>query len=139
MNESLKALEDLTFIKEQLPFYDCEGYERGIDESDFKTIEKALKKYKDIEDIEERYGIGMLTIFKVMTDGCYHCVNGEIKHFIPSGSDFACPNFDNESIDLMYASPYEDSCHIEKSLFFEDLGKKWALTKEELKNDPKRN
>lgn len=84
------------------------------------------------ENIEERYGIEILTIFKVLVDGCYYLYRGEVKHFVPSGSDFACPNLDNESMDLMYASTYEDLCHITVTLPFSEFGKTWALTKEEL-------
>lgn len=92
----------------------------------------CVGKLGPLEDIEERYGIEILTLFKALVDGCYYLYNGKIEHFVPSENDFACPNLDNGSLDLMYASPYGGSCRVEVTLFFSRFGKTWALTKEDL-------
>lgn len=94
---------------------------------------RALDKLGKIEDKEDQYGIEVLTMFDVLINGCYYIRNGKLEHFVPSGNEFACPNLDNESLDLMYASPYEDSCHVEATLFFSEFGKTWALKEKELK------
>lgn len=97
-----------------------------------KAVHKIIRKLGQLEDIEERYGIEIMTLFKAMVDGCYFLRNGKIEHFVPDENDFACPNLDNESLDLMYASPYEASCRVEVTLIFSEFGKTWALTREEL-------
>ena len=50
MNKVLKALEDLAYMKEQLPFYDSMGFDSNIDESDFEAIETALKALEIIRE-----------------------------------------------------------------------------------------
>lgn len=98
----------------------------------FEYHEPKADKLSQLEDIEERHSIEILTVYKTMVDGCYYFYNGKIEHFIPDGSNFACPNLDNGSVDLMYASPYENSCRIVASFPFEDYGVTWALTRKEL-------
>ena len=100
--------------------------------SGFEYHEPKADKLSQLEDIEERHGIEILTVYKTMVNGCYYFYNGKIEHFIPDGSNFVCPNLDNGSVDLMYASPYGDSCRVVASLPFEDCGGTWALTKEGL-------
>jgi hypothetical protein len=98
----------------------------------FKYHEPKADKLSQLEDIEERHGIEILTVYKAMVNGFYYLSNGRIEHFRPDGSNFVCPNLDNGSVDLMYASPYEDSCRVVESLPFENYGVTWALTREEL-------
>jgi hypothetical protein len=98
----------------------------------FKYHEPKADKLSQLEDIEEKHGIEILTVYEAMVNGFYYLSNGKIEHFRPDGSNFVCPNLDNESMDLMYASPYEDTCHVEKSLPFEGYRKTWALTRKEL-------
>lgn len=96
---------------------------------------KMFEKLKELEDIEERYGIEILTVYKAMVDGCYYLYNGKIEHFIPDERNFICPDFDNRSMDLMYASTYENACHVGACLSFNSYGMRWALTREELEGD----
>lgn len=103
----------------------------------FKYHEPKADKLSQLEDIEERHGIEILTVYKAMVGGCYYFYNGKIEHFIPDGSNFACPNLDNGSVDLMYASPHGNSCRVVASLPFEEYRVIWALTREELEKPRK--
>lgn len=126
-------------------FYTNEANCRNVHSLDGKKLEgefyenqtlaidgNAIEKLGKLEDIEERYGIEILTVYKAMVNGCYYRYNGKIEHFIPDERNFICLNLDNRSMDLMYASSYENACHVGKCLFFESYGGQWALTKEEL-------
>ena len=84
---------------------------------DWQTNE-ICKRQCDIEDIEEELGINLITLFKALKNGVYYFENSKIKKWaIDNSNEFICPNFENEQIDLMYASPYECSCYVEKPLY----------------------
>ena len=118
---------------------DC-PYQSIYDFKDYEEIEGnvdceltlAIDKLGQLEDIEERYGIGILTIFKALTDGCYYYYNGKIEHFSPSDRQFISLNLENRSLDLMYVKCYGGGCYVGKSLLLGRYGISWALTKEEL-------
>lgn len=105
---------------------------------DFNYGEPKADKLRLLEDIEERHGIEILTVYKAMTGGCCYFYNGRIEHFVPDGSNFICPNLDTETVDFMYASHYEDSCRVVASFPFEEYGVTWALTQKELEKTQKR-
>ena len=94
---------------------------------------KIRNKLFELENIEEKYGIEILTVYKAMVDGCYYLdYRGEIVHFIPSERNSIYLDIGNESVNLMYADSYEVSGLLNTTLFFKKYGKTWALTKEEL-------
>lgn len=105
--------------------------------SGFEYHEPKADKLSQLEDIEERHGIEILTVYKAMVNGFYYLSNGRIEHFIPDGSNFVCPNLDNGSVDFMYANPYKGSCRVVASFPFEEYGITWALARKELEKPRK--
>lgn len=106
--------------------------------SGFEYHEPKADKLSQLEDIEERYGIEILTVYKAMVNGFYYLSNGKIGHFIPDRSNFVWPNLNNGSVDLMWASPYEDACRVIASFPFGEYGATWALTRQELEKTQRR-
>ena len=78
-----------------------------------------ITKLGQLEDIEEELGIDLLTLFKVLKNGCYVKPWKEIKYSyeIRTGSD-------NIHLFLLDENDNDYS--------FKDYGKTWALTREEL-------
>ena len=72
MSKVSEALENLAYIKEQLPFYDSMGFELIIDESDFETIEKALKALKIIR----KKRVNFYRLFDCFREGGLEKYNG---------------------------------------------------------------
>lgn len=100
--------------------------------SGFEYHEPKADKLSQLEDIEERHGIEILTVYKAMVNGFYYLSDGKIAHFIPDRSNFVWPNLNNGSVDLMWASPYEDAYRVIASFPFGEYGVTWALAREEL-------
>lgn len=87
----------------------------------FKSILETIKQYKDIE---KELGIDLITLIKALANGIYDKANNR-----------------DVRVDLIYhyhlqkrvlwyeseTDPYYNGCYL-----FEDYGKTWALTKEEL-------
>lgn len=134
MSNILKALDNLmTVYFDDVQVKAEHGITADTAKEKYEIVLGGLRKLGKLETIEKRYGIEILTMFKAMVDGCYYLHNGKIEHFKPDGSNFICLNLDNESMDLMYANPYDDLCCVETNLLFSEYGKSWAITKEELK------
>ena len=98
-----------------------------------KQIMTELLEYKCIE---EELGIDLITLFKALKNGVYYDVGSKtIEYYRIDGSQYIDIDIQDQFLNLMYASPYEDSCHCEMSLKLNAYGKTWALTKEELENE----
>ena len=96
-------------------------------------------KLADLEDIEEELGIDLLTLFAALNKGFYIKYNDKIVHISPDKhitinfwyntiNVFIPPKF---FIDCKKGTDYS-SKEIDEEYWFEDYGKTWALTKEEL-------
>lgn len=80
----------------------------------------AINKLGKLEDIEEELGIDLITLFKALKNGVYvRYTNDEIEHRIVAG-------IEEENITLCIKESKE--CY----MYFDEYGKTWALTKEEL-------
>ena len=96
-----------------------------------KTIfNKIYRKLSQIEDIEEKIEIDLITLFEVYNKLCeqkflYIKIDNEIKCVY---YDYYVIDFKNKEIIGM---EYEPMSYYE----FQDHGRTWALTKEELEND----
>jgi len=100
---------------------------------DYSLIEEVVDKLGDLEDIEEEMGCPIEVLFKAMKQGLfYKGYSGDIKEFMPDGSQFIAPDLPNEGLLLLHVSAYEDCIIIEKGLALNGYGTEWALTKEEL-------
>lgn len=96
----------------------------------YVTIEDKLRR---LEDIEEDIGCPIETLFKAMKQGLFYKeYSGDIKEFMPDGSQFIAPDLPNEGLLLLHVSAYEDCIIIEKGFALNGYGTEWALTKEEL-------
>lgn len=81
----------------------------------------CVDKLGQLEDIEEELGIGLTIIFKALKNGVYvRYTNDEIEHRIVAG-------IEEENITLCIKENKE--CY----MYFDEYGKTWALTKEDLK------
>ena len=100
---------------------------------------KPINKLGQLEDIEEKLGIDLITLFKALNNGVY--VRLEEKNdidFIEQVSmdnimEYPCFYYCNENtINLggLIRPSYTD-------LYFKDYGKTWALTREELERGNK--
>ena len=91
---------------------------RAIKEETFES--DAINKLGQLEDIEEELGIDLITLFKVFSGKDIFIKESYTGEIINRGSFY--PNIRYKEIHDGY------SWHLK----FEDYGKTWALTKEEL-------
>ena len=102
-----------------------EDYPYRYKDNLFRTGLDVINKLGQLEDIEEELGIDLATLFKALKNGIYDKKENR-----------------NVRVDLVYHShlkklvlwyedyergPYYNGCYL-----FEEYGKDWALTKEEL-------
>jgi len=93
--------------------------------SGFEDLMEMLAKLNHLEDIEDKIGIDLITLFKATFNGIYYITNGNIINTKDMGFSVAfCKDY------LLIIDT-----EIEHSYRIEDYGKTWALTKEELEND----
>lgn len=84
-------------------------------------VKKELKEHEQYKAMEEELGIDLLTLFKALKNGIWvKTKNGISQHFTVSIRKWLQTN--------TYCLYYRPYTHI----WFEDYGKTWALTKEEL-------
>lgn len=76
------------------------------------SVEKAIVKLGQLEDLEDELGIDLLTLMKALKDGIYGKVGDSIEHILSPHLCMKC-----------------EEIYIFK---VKDYGKTWALTKEEL-------
>lgn len=86
-------------------------------------IRTALEKLSKIEDIEEEIGIDLTILFKAIMNGFWY--KNQYGYHQVDEYEYA---IDLESSSLIKL--YEENG---RTFYFEDYGKIWALTKEELK------
>lgn len=110
-------MERLTFKVEQTPIYDCD-YKANVE------LKSLLDKLGQLEDIEEKLGIDLITLFKALKDGIYVKINKEID-FIRYVSIFK-----KRKWHLYSSSTFWGKYDIG---LIKNYGKTWALTREELK------
>ena len=101
------------------------------DRNAYKTLfDKIYRKLGKLEDIEEQIEMDLITLFELYNKICeqkfiYVKIGNEIRC---EYSDYFIIDFKNKEIVGM---EYEPMNYYE----FQDHGKTWALTKEELEND----
>lgn len=110
--------------KYDLAYGQANTWKRKLKNDRYELIENAIDKLGQLEDIEEKIGIDLVTLFKAF-NGLYYRKDNEIKF--------------SWHIALVDWTIYilEESVEIEKGvgLGLTEYGKTWALTKEELLND----
>jgi len=90
------------------------------------SIESVVSKLGKLEDVEEKLGIGLITLFKALKDGFY--VRGE-DHKNTSKVSLVYNFYDDKEWALLtFHYGYEADIW----LYLKDYGKTWALTREEL-------
>ena len=89
-----------------------------------KDKDEAYKKLCQLEDIEEEFGIDLITLFKAVMNGFWY--KNQYGYHQVDDYEYV---IDLESSRLIQL--YEDS----EVFYFEDYGKEWALTESELKNE----
>lgn len=99
----------------------------------------CVDKLGRLEDIEDELDIDIVTLFKALKDGFYIKYNGEIVHIFPD--KHITINFWYKIINVFIPPKFFIDCKkgtnylsetIDEEYWFEDYGKTWALTKEEL-------
>ena len=85
-----------------------------------KYVGKAIDKLGQLEDIEEELGVDLVKLLSAKEIYFYQ-YNEPIKDF--------CIDFNKKTISDYYESD------INSTYSFDEYGKYWAFTKEELKND----
>lgn len=88
--------------------------------------QECVYKLGQLEDIEQYYGVDLVSLFKALKDGVYVKVEDSIW-YVPA-----------EYVSINKGMLFCDY-NIPTYVLLKDKGKTWAFTKEELKNDPKRN
>lgn len=95
-------------------------------------IHNAIDKLGQLEDIEERLGIKLLTLIKAVDNRIYSKEYNEMRKVDLTRLELI-PGFPITE----YEYPSEDLClyddDLEECYFFKDYGKTWALTKKEIK------
>lgn len=91
---------------------------------------RAVKELIEYKEIEKEFGVDLVTLSRMMTDGCYYLRFKEIFHFKPDAYHFVSMNFENKSVDLIYTDEY--AVYMQVNLMINGYGTEWALTEEEL-------
>ena len=110
--------------------YDLIGnYNSNIEEftNNHKLRNSVLNKLGQLEDIEEELGIDLITLFKALKQGFYVKTKD-----INEGLISLVKAKDIRSIDIVMRNIGFVST---KVVLFEDYGKTWALTREELEEE----
>lgn len=82
-----------------------------------------------LEDIEEKLGISLITLFKAIKEGIF--ILDSKYNMIRDCTDIYLPiDWDNKGF---YIECTGDCININQFYYFKDYGKTWAFTKEELK------
>lgn len=100
-------------------------YERETNENYYDLVNKLGQ----LEDLEEELGIDLITLFKALKNGFYYYDNGIVhtsnnESYISLQAQSCLPN--QMCIEVDYGD-YSTMC-----FYFEDYGKTWSLTREEL-------
>lgn len=97
------------------------AFAKNFDDLDF--LQEVANKLGEHEDIEEKLGIDLITLFKALTDGIW------FKY------DSSKPIIFVEPYDVYPTKGSYLRIFNSEILEFKDYGKAWALTREELENE----
>ena len=84
------------------------------------------QKLAQLEDIEEELGLDLIILFKALKSGVYYYIGQQLTRDYVSLISKYLTNY-NDKLGYDFITMFE-----KKLLLFEDYGKTWALTKEEL-------
>ena len=91
-----------------------------------KQLREQELKLGQLEDIEEELGIDLTIYFGALKNGVYYYSNSQLtKDFVYPISNFLTDY--NDKLSYSFMTKFEH-----RLLSFDDYGKTWALTKEEL-------
>ena len=98
---------------------------------DYSLSKNVCNKLGKLEDIEKELGIELVILFNALRNGVYYRMySGQIT------KDYVFLISNNMGIGQVSKLDYSFMTCFEKStLLFDDYGKSWALTEEELKNE----
>lgn len=108
---------------------ECLCRELSFDELNEMT--DVFNKLGQLEDIEEELGIELITFFKALKYGVYYFTNGKqlIKDYVYLMDNYMGGG-PREKLSYSFFTAFA-----KQILLFNDYGKTWALTREELEND----
>lgn len=92
-----------------------------------EKVQVAIEKLAKLEDLEDELGIDLITLYKVLKGGFYVKTKDINEGFIS-----LVKAKDIREINIIIESITFNAFDI---VFFEDYGKTWALTKEELEEE----
>ena len=138
-SKKLTALEALDLLKKLK--------QNNIDDQEVEDIllgivEEELKEHRLLKNIEEELGIDLVTLFKALKDGFYIKYNDKIVHIFPD--KHITINFWYKTINVFIPPKFFIDCKkgadylsetIDEEYWFNDYGKTWSLTREELEDD----
>ena len=107
-----------------------EKYEYGYLGSCLQCCE-CSDKLGQLEDIEEELGIDLITLFKAVKYGVYYFTNGTqlTRDYVYLTDNYTSVGI-REKLSYSFLTAFG-----RQILLFNEYGKTWALTKEELEND----
>ena len=91
----------------------------------FNSCVKIINKLGQLEDIEEKFGIDLITLFKALMNGIY--VIEDNDNYVVEDS---INSIEHWEIGWGFTTNMEDL-----ELLFSDYGKTWALTAEEIEEE----
>lgn len=114
---------------------DCDNETR--EERMIETHNAIVNKLGAVEDIEQELGINLVTLFKALKNGFY----AKEIHCFKNGERETIEYFNSPEIRLFDEWYIYYSCDNYHTIAYKmaDYGKTWALTREELENEKKRN
>lgn len=113
-----------------------------LKDEELSTKLDSIHKLGILEDIEDELGIYLITLFKALNKGFYIKYNNKIVHISPDKN--ITINFWYNIINVSILPKFFIDCkkgtdylseEIDEEYLFEDYGKTWALTREELENE----
>ena len=149
-SKKLTALEALELLK-KLKQNNID--DQMVDDMLLDIIEKELKEYKSLKNIEKELGIDLLILFKAYSFGFYSKENNEITYnrsgFVIVGKYLVKPKpvyaVKETTLNSSYYGDVESMKKVDDAHYWDwktckhweikDYGKTWALTREELEDD----
>lgn len=123
--ERLTTKDSVMGRKHDLAYGIASSWKKKLKNDRYEIIENAVDKLGELEDIEEKIGISLETLFKAMENGIYYVNDSSSEKEIL----FAKPN--RVSL-LKYKGHYSIWVNHDTEEYFEDYGKTWALEKEKI-------
>ena len=107
-----------------LPKVDNDGTEHWVEYIKVEDKDRAAEKLYQLEDIEERLGIDLATLFKGLTDGIFYKIKATNKTYYERQPKLEIAPIFNLTFEIRVSN--------NTVLDVVDYGKTWALTAEEL-------